>query len=51
MGFKHHQITLIALIILLVISATMLGWAAGPCHHPGYTWAFCWVLPSLLKRF
>ena len=27
MGFKRHQITLIALIILLVISATMLGWA------------------------
>ena len=27
MGFKGHHITLIALIILLVISATMLGWA------------------------
>jgi len=27
MGFKRHHITLIALIILLVISATMLGWA------------------------
>ncbi len=27
MGFKRHQITLIALITLMVISATMLGWA------------------------